>query len=162
MKNSSKKKVLFICTHNSARSQMAEGLTRSIYGDNYDVHSAGTQPSKINPYAIRVMKEVGIDISQQRSKSIEEFRGQKFDYVITVCDQAKETCPFFPGVIIIHKGFKDPSQSSGTEDEILTEFRKIRDEIKVWIKETFKDKTWKGPIKQGVGKINKSHFILNI
>ncbi len=135
---------------------------KSLYGEYYDVYSAGTEPSKLNPYAIQVMKEVGIDISKQRSKSVEEFRDFRFDYVITVCDQAKESCPFFPGGAIIHKGFKDPSQSSGTEDEILASFRRTRDEIKIWIHEAFKNKDWRGKIKQGIGKIDKSHFFWNI
>lgn len=161
-KMSEKEKILFICTHNSARSQMAEGIMKSLYGEYYDVYSAGTVPSEVNPYAIKVMSEIGLDISKQRSKSIDEFRDFRFDYVITVCDQAKESCPFFPGGVIIHKGFKDPSQSRGTEDEILTEFRKVRDEIKIWIKQTFKDRDWRGQIKQGTGKINKSHFFWNI
>lgn len=135
---SEKKKILFICTHNSARSQMAEGIMKSQYGEYYDVYSAGTEPLEVNPYAIKVMKEVGLDISKQRSKSIDEFRDFRFDYVITVCDRAKESCPFFPRGVIIHKGFKDPSQSSGTEDEILASFRKTRGEIKIWIDEALK------------------------
>ena len=155
---SEKKKILFICTHNSARSQMAEGIVKSQYGEYYDVYSAGTEPLEVNPYAIQVMKEIGLDISKQRSKSLEEFRDFRFDYVITVCDQAKEFCPFFPGGVIIHKGFKDPSQSSGREDVILTEFRKVRDEIRDWIKETFENKTRREIIKISIGKINKSHF----
>jgi arsenate reductase len=138
MKSTTKKKVLFICTHNSARSQMAEGLMRKIYGEDYDVYSAGTNPSEINAYAIQVMEEIGIDVSHQRSKSVDEYHNMKFDYVITVCDQAKESCPFFPGGIIIHKGFKDPSQSHGTEEEILDAFRKARDEIKDWVEEFVK------------------------
>lgn len=135
-----KRKVLFICTHNSARSQMAEGLLRALYGDYYEAYSAGTQATRVNPYAIKVMAEIGIDISHQRSKSIEEFRSHKFDYVVTVCDHAKETCPFFPGAnFYIHKGFKDPSEAVGDEESILKEFRKVRDEIKMWIEETFGD-----------------------
>lgn len=135
-----KRKVLFICTHNSARSQMAEGLLRTLYGDYYEAYSAGTQATRVNPYAIKVMAEIGIDISHQRSKSIEEFRSHKFDYVVTVCDHAKETCPFFPGAnFYIHKGFKDPSEAVGDEESILKEFRKVRDEIKMWIEETFGD-----------------------
>ena len=93
-----KKKVLFICTHNSARSQMAEGILRTLYGDRYEAYSAGTQPTKVNPYAIKVMSEIGIDISNHRSKSAEEFRGKEFDYVVTVCDNVKEACPFFLAV----------------------------------------------------------------
>lgn len=133
-----KKKVLFICTHNSARSQMAEGLLNHLYGDKYEAYSAGTQPTMVNPYAIRVMREIGIDISHQRSKNVQEFLGQDIDYVVTVCDHAHETCPFFPGGRIkMHQGFKDPSSSMGSEKEILKEFRRIRDEIRDWLIETF-------------------------
>jgi len=161
-KMSEKKKILFICTHNSARSQMAEGIMKSLYSKYYDVYSAGTEPSELNPHAVKAMKEIGLDISKQRSKSIDKFHDVRFDYVITVCDQAKESCPFFPGGVIIHKGFKDPSQSSGTEDEIMAVFRKVRDEIKTWIKETFENKAGRKKIKISIGKINKSHFPWNI
>lgn len=137
-----KKRVLFICTHNSARSQMAEGLLRTLYGQHYEVHSAGTEPSRVNPSAVRVMEEVGIDISPHAAKKVSEFSGQKFDYVITVCDQAKESCPFFPGGIIIHKGFEDPAQVEGTEEEVLDEFRRSRDEIREWVEKTFKNRTF--------------------
>ena len=123
---------------------MAEGIVKSQYGEYYDVYSAGTEPLEVNPYAIQVMKEIGLDISKQRSKSLEEFRDFRFDYIITVCDQAKESCPFFPGGVIMHKGFKDPSQYSGTEDEILASFRKTRDEIKIWISETLKTRIGEG------------------
>lgn len=132
-----KKSVLFICTHNSARSQMAEGILRFMYGDKYDVASAGTIASSVNPFAIEVMKEIGIDISNHRSKSIEEFRGKTFDYVITVCDRANETCPFFPGKVHIHRNFEDPALVTGTDAEKLKVFRSVRDEIKVWIEENF-------------------------
>lgn len=131
--NIMKKKVLFLCTHNSARSQIAEGLLRYLYGKSYEAYSAGTQPLEINPYAIKVMKEINIDISKQYSKGIEQLNSIKFDYVVTVCDHAKESCPFFPGVISIHKDFEDPAAINGTENEILTGFRRIRDEIKEWI-----------------------------
>jgi arsenate reductase len=127
-----KKKVLFICTHNSARSQMAEGLLNGLYGDQFEAFSAGTHPSSVNPYAIKVMKEIGIDISKHYSKSIEEFRGIKFDYIVT------EACPFFPdGKKYIHKGFQDPSQSRGTKEDMLSAFRQTRCEIKDWIDEIF-------------------------
>ncbi len=132
-----KKSVLFICTHNSARSQMAEGFLRSMYPDRYEVASAGTIASYVNPYAIEVMKEIGIDISNHRSKSIEEFRGRSFDYVITVCDRANETCPFFPGKIHIHRNFEDPALATGSDEEKLKVFRKVRDEIRAWIEENF-------------------------
>ena len=136
-----KKKVLFICTHNSARSQMAEGLLNAFYGDRYEAYSAGTDPSQVNPYAIKAMAEIGIDISFHRSKSLEEFRGKKIDYVVTVCDQAKGACPFFPGAReYLHKSFDDPSKFQGTNDEILARVREVRDEIRAWIEETFSKK----------------------
>ncbi|MCS7202360.1 MAG: arsenate reductase ArsC [Dictyoglomus sp.] len=132
------KKVLFICTHNSARSQMAEGLMNALYKDKFLAFSAGTDPKGVNPLAIEVMKEIGIDISHHRSKSIEEFRGESFDYVVTVCDSAKEKCPFFPGgKKYIHKGFMDPSSFEGSYEEKLEIFRKVRDEIKKWLEEYF-------------------------
>jgi arsenate reductase len=136
------KKVLFICTHNSARSQMAVGLLRTFSGDKYEAHSGGTQPSAVNPYAIRVMAEIGIDISAHRSKHVREFLGMTFDSVVTVCDNAKETCPFFPGAKeYIHQSFADPAVCSGSEEEILDCFRRSRDEIKEWIEKTFGEKS---------------------
>lgn len=132
-----REKVLFICTHNSCRSQMAEGFLRHLYGDFYEAYSAGLEVTEVNPYAIRVMKELNIDISNHRSKSIDEFRGTVFDYVVTVCDSAKERCPFFPGKKVIHKSFEDPAGFVGEEEEKLKVFRKVRDEIKDWIIETF-------------------------
>jgi len=133
-----KKRVLFICIHNSARSQMAEALLNALKGDRYEAFSAGIEPSRVNPYAVKAMAEAGIDISAHRSKSIEEFRGKSFDYVVTVCDLAKEACPFFPGEIILHKDFKDPSEFKGTESKILEKVREVRDEIKDWIEKTFR------------------------
>jgi arsenate reductase len=131
-------KVLFICTHNSARSQMAEGILKNLYSDRYEVYSAGTEPTSINPHAIKVMAEIGIDISSHRVKSVEEFLGMNFDYIVTVCDHAKETCPYFPGSgKKLHQCFSDPSQFTGTENDILTGFRRVRDEIKDWIENTF-------------------------
>ncbi len=133
-----KKKVLFICKRNSARSQMAEGFLNDLYGDRYEAYSAGIEPTVVNSYAIKAMAEINVDISKHRSKSIEEFRRNNFDYVVTVCDRAKEACPFFPGgKKLLHKGFKDPSEFKGTEYEILAEFRRVRDEIKDWIEKTF-------------------------
>ncbi len=132
-----KKTILFICTHNSARSQMAEGLLNALHGDRYDAYSAGIRPSGVNPYAIRVLEEIGVDLSTHRSKSIEEFRGRTFDYVVTVCDHAKEVCPFFPGKKVLHRSFPDPSTFTGSEDQILEEVRQVRDEIKTWIERTF-------------------------
>jgi len=116
---------------------MAEGLLRHLYGDRYEVASAGTKATRVNPYAIKVMKEIGIDISSHRSKSIEEFKGQIFDIVVTVCDQARETCPFFPGKKFLHKGFEDPSMAQGTPEEIMAKFRQVRDEIKLWLEKNF-------------------------
>ena len=133
-----KKKVLFICNHNSARSQMAEGLLNHLFKSKYEAFSAGIQPTHANPYAIEVLKEIGIDIPNNRSKSINEFKDTKFDIVVTVCDDAKESCPFFPGKKIIHKAFKDPAAVDGSIDEIILVFRKIRDEIKEWIRKEFK------------------------
>jgi len=138
-----KKKVLFICTHNSARSQMAEGFLNALYGDRYEGFSAGIEPSKVNPHAVKVMAEIGIDISMHRSKSIEEFRGKNFNYVVTVCDHAKKTCPLFPGEKILHKGFEDPSDFKGTEDVILKEVKRVRDEIKDWLNITFGEESSK-------------------
>ena len=132
-----KKKVLFLCTHNSARSQIAEGILNDSYGDRYQGYSAGVSPTKVNPYVIETMAEIGIDISGNRSKSIEEFRGDNFNYVVTVCDGAREVCPFFPGEKIFHQAFEDPSQFKGSEEEILKKVRKVRDEIREWIKKTF-------------------------
>ncbi len=129
---------MFVCTHNSARSQMAEGLLRSLYGKRYEVFSAGTEPREVNPNAIEVMKEIGIDISNHYSKNIKDFIGEDFEYVITVCGGANESCPFFPGgKQQLHKDFEDPSSFSGNKEEVLAKFRKIRDELKEWIKEFF-------------------------
>ena len=133
-----KKKILFICTHNSARSQMAEGLINNRYGNIYEAHSAGTKPTAVNAYAIQAMAEIDIDISQHRAKSIEEFKDVSFDYVVTVCDKARETCPFFPGAKeYLHIGFEDPSPANGSATIALATFRRIRNEIEAWIKDTF-------------------------
>jgi arsenate reductase len=133
-----KKAVLFVCTHNSVRSQMAEGLLRSKYGDSYEAQSTGIMPTRVKPWAIKVMSEVGIDIWRHRSKSIDEFRGITFDYVVTVCDRAKVTCPaFLKGKATLHKAFDDPSSAKGTESEILEFYRRVRDEIGSWLDETF-------------------------
>jgi arsenate reductase len=133
-----KQKILFICTHNSARSHMVEGLVNAFYGDRLEAQSAGTEPSEVNPLAIGVMAEIGIDISGHHSKGVEEFLDQEFEYVVTVCDHANETCPFFPGgKKRIHRGFQDPAAAKGSEDEKLAVFRRIRDEIRHWLEETF-------------------------
>jgi arsenate reductase len=132
------KKVLFICTHNSARSQIAEGLMNTFFGDDYIAWSAGTEPTQVNPYAIKVMEEVGIDMSGHHSKGMEPFLDQDFDYVITVCDHANEVCPYFPGgKKRIHKGFEDPTLIKGPEEAKLAGFRRTRDEIGAWIEEEF-------------------------
>jgi arsenate reductase len=124
------KRVLILCTGNSARSQMGEGLLREISSGRYEVLSAGTHPNVVRPEAITVMAELGIDISQHRSKSVDEFRGQQFDYVITVCDNAKESCPVFPGnTTRIHWSFDDPAAVTGDEETRLAGFRRVRDEI---------------------------------
>jgi arsenate reductase len=137
-KRSRPKKVLFICTHNSARSHMAEGLVNALYADRYRAFSAGTEPSTLNPYAVRVMHEIGIDISGHRSKSVDEFMDQDLDDVVTVCDHAKESCPFFPGGRkSMHKGFQDPASVTGTEEEKLQVFRRVRDEMRHWVERTF-------------------------
>ena len=125
-----KTKVLILCTGNSCRSQMAEGVLKHYGGDKFDVYSAGTKPSEVNETAIEVMKEIGIDISKQRSKNVGEFLGQNFHYVITVCDNAKESCPVFPGNSIrLHWSFPDPPHEKEVTNEVLEEFRKIRDLI---------------------------------
>jgi arsenate reductase len=128
---SDKKRVLILCTGNSARSQMAEGLLRHLAGERFEVESAGVEPSHVRPQAIESMREAGIDISNQRSKSVDEFAGQEFDYVITVCDNARERCPVFPGKTKrIHWSFDDPAEAVGDEAARLAVFRRVRDEIK--------------------------------
>lgn len=129
--------VLFICTHNSCRSQMAEGLLNHYCNDMIEAKSAGMKKTRIHPFAVKVMNEIDIDISHQYSKHVDMFKDNQFDYVVTVCDQAKETCPFFPGEHVIHKGFTDPGQVKGSVDDQFKAFRTVRDEIKEWIMETF-------------------------
>ena len=124
-------RVLFLCTHNSARSQMAEGLLRQLAGDRFEVMSAGTEATHIRPLAIRAMDEIGIDISGQESKTLDRYLGEPFDYVITVCDDANEACPFFPGAANrLHWSFEDPSRVEGLEEERLAVFRSVRDQIR--------------------------------
>jgi len=125
---SDKKKILFLCTGNSARSQMAEGLLRTMAGERFEILSAGTHPKGMHPQTIAAMNEIGIDVSQQRSKDVTEFEGQKFDYVITVCDRAKQNCPIFPGSEPIHWGFEDPAEAA--PDRLSSTFRNVRDEIR--------------------------------
>jgi arsenate reductase len=125
------KRVLFICTHNSARSQMAEALVNHDLAGRAEAVSAGTEPSSINPLARAVMAEIGIDISGKRSKGLDEFTGRTFDFVITLCDQAAESCPvFFGGTQRLHMGFPDPAAAGGSEEERLAAFRKVRDQIR--------------------------------
>jgi arsenate reductase (thioredoxin) len=129
-----KKRVLILCTGNSARSQMAEGLMRHDSGDRFEVFSAGTKPSRVRPEAIEAMREVGIDISGQRSKSVDEFAGEPFDYVLTVCDNARESCPIFPGhAVRIHQTFADPAAVQGSDEERLSAFRRVRDELRQYL-----------------------------
>lgn len=126
-----KKRVLFLCTSNSCRSQMAEGFLRSLAGDRFEAISVGLEPSVVNPKAIKVMKEIGIDISHHTSKDVNQFIGQNFDYIITVCDNASEHCPYFSGKAErIHWSFEDPAKAIGNEKEVLSLFRKVRDQIK--------------------------------
>jgi arsenate reductase len=131
-----KKRVLILCTGNSARSQMAEGLLRHHAGDRIDVESAGTTPSIVRPEAIAVMKELGIDIGGQRSKHLDEFEGREFDYVITVCDNARESCPvFFSAAKRLHHNFDDPAALHGAEEERLALFRRVRDELRDYVRD---------------------------
>jgi arsenate reductase (thioredoxin) len=124
-------RVLFLCTHNSARSQMAEGLLRQLAGDRFEVMSAGTEATHIRPLAIRAMDEIGIDISGQESKTLDRYLDEPFDYVITVCDDANEACPFFPRAANrLHWSFEDPSRVEGSEEERLAVFRSVRDRIR--------------------------------
>ncbi|OPY56585.1 MAG: Protein ArsC [Methanosaeta sp. PtaU1.Bin112] len=140
--------VLFLCTHNSARSQMAEGLLRAMYGDRYEAHSAGVKATSLDPLAVQVMKDIGIDISIQRSKSFDEFKDRIFDVAVTVCDRANQACPIcssdlklpikFPKAKeVIHRSFKDPAIARGSEEEKLEAYREVREEIKKWISQTF-------------------------
>ena len=134
----SKKTVLFLCTHNSSRSQMAEGLMNSLMGDKYIAYSAGTDPRGVNNFAVEAMNDIHIDISDQYSKSIEVFADKQFDYVVTVCDSANENCPvFLKGNSHIHKGFLDPAAFEGASDEKIVLFREIRDQIKEWMETSF-------------------------
>src|SRR5260370_38033263 len=129
------KRVLILCTGNSARSQMAEGLLRHDSGGQFEVQSAGTKPSSVRPEAIQVMRELGIDISGHRSKSVDEFAGETFDYVLTACDQAQESCPIYPGHSNrMHHNFQDPAAVEGSEEQRLAAFRKVRDEIRMYLR----------------------------
>lgn len=136
------KRILILCTGNSARSQMAEGILRHITQGRYEIYSAGTKPSVVRPEAIRVLEEIGIDISQQRSKSVDEFANLEIDYVITVCDNAKENCPYFPAKTeLIHKSFDDPPMADEFDEETrLQVFRRVRDEIVDYFETAVKEK----------------------
>ncbi|MFL6452203.1 MAG: arsenate reductase ArsC [Bryobacteraceae bacterium] len=132
-----KKRVLILCTGNSARSQMAEGLLRHAAGDHFHVESAGTKPSLVRPEAVQVMREIGIEITTQRSKHLDEFAGQHFDYVLTVCDNANESCPIFPGTTTrIHQSFEDPPPPSvHSEEDRLVVFRRVRDQMRSYLEQ---------------------------
>lgn len=133
-----KKKVLILCTANSARSQMAEGLLKHICNSKYEINSAGTKVSFIRPEAIKVLQEIGIDISNNRSKSVEEFASEEINFVLTVCDNAKENCPYFPAKTkLVHQSFEDPAAIEGDEEERLKAFRAVRDEIKDYLENYF-------------------------
>jgi arsenate reductase len=143
-----KKKVLFLCTHNSARSQMAEGLLRAMHGDRYEAYSAGVVATSVDPRAVFVLKEIGIDITSQHSKSSQEFQDTIFDLAVTVCDRAKQACPICSTELnlpsqsprakeVIHRSFADPAAAAGSEEKQLEAFRIVRDEIKEWIYQTF-------------------------
>lgn len=137
-RRSSKKKVLFICMHNSARSQMAEGWLRHLYGDRYEAFSAGVKSGRLHPLAIDVMAEAGVDISGQRAKSVEEMLDEYFDLVVTVCDRAQEECPIYPGATELeHVSFEDPAAEDGTPEEAAEKFRKVRDEIRTYVERRF-------------------------
>ncbi len=152
LKKPVKKKILFLCTHNSARSQMAEGLLKFMNGERYEACSAGIVATCVDPRAIKVMSEIGIDISGQASKDMDKYRGTLFDMAVTVCDKAKEMCPVCvvsletpaetpKALETIHKTFRDPAEAEGSDEEQLDAFRQVRDEIKEWIARTFVDRT---------------------
>ena len=130
-------KVLFLCTGNSARSQMAEAFLRKYAGDRYEVFSAGLEPTVVNPFTIQVMEEIGVNMSSHRSKHLDEYFGKvRFDYLITVCDNAEKKCPFFPGVgIRLHWPFDDPASASGNDTQMLAKFRQVRDQIDSRVRE---------------------------
>ena len=137
-----KERVLILCTANSARSQMAEGLLRHDSGNRFEVESAGTRASLVRPEAIEAMKEIGIDISSHRSKDVGEFAGQHFDFVLTVCDNAKESCPVFSAeTVSLHQSFEDPAAIQGSEQERLAAFRRVRDQLRTYLRSFAKERT---------------------
>ncbi len=132
------KKVLFLCTHNAARSQMAEGFVNARYRDRYEAYSAGNEPTEVHACAVKAMAEVGIDISAHRAKSVDEFTDTSFDYVVTLCADATESCPIFPGgVEYLERAFSDPVSAKADERDACKPFREVRDEIAAWIESTF-------------------------
>ncbi|HQE98047.1 MAG TPA: arsenate reductase ArsC [Methanothrix sp.] len=148
MTDQQKKKVLFLCTHNSARSQMAEGLLRAMHGEDYEAYSAGVVATSVDPRAVLVMKEMGIDISGQRSKTSSEFEDTIFDQAVTVCDRARQACPICSTKLdlpsssprareVVHRSFEDPAAAAGTEEEQIEAFRRVRNEIMDWITQIF-------------------------
>lgn len=136
-----KKRVLILCTGNSARSQMAEGLLRDSAGERFEVESAGVEPSSVRPEAVAAMREIGLDISSHRSKSIDEFRGQNFDIILTVCDNAKASCPVFPGnALRLHHSFEDPPAAGSVDPATsMRIFRRVRDEIGRFLREFIRE-----------------------
>jgi arsenate reductase len=133
-----RKRVLFLCTHNSSRSQMAEGLLRYYGGNRFEAFSAGTSPSRVHPIAVEVMEERGIDLKGHRSKSIDEFLGQGFDFIVTTCDDARDRCPVFPGQAeMLHWGLEDPVGAGGSREEKREVFRRVRDELEELIRSHF-------------------------
>jgi len=142
---SEKKKILILCTLNSARSQMAEGLLKHICQNEFEIFSAGTKPSIVRPEAIKVLAEIAIDISKNRSKSVDEFADKDIDYVLTVCDNAKENCPYFPAQTkLIHHSFADPAEIKGDENTRLSAFRSVRDQIQKYLSGSFVEIIGKG------------------
>ncbi len=140
MAKTQKRTILFMCTHNSSRSQMAEGLVNHFHRNRWEASSAGTSVTKVNPYAITVMKEIGIDISNQVSKDANKMFGKHFDIVATLCSEAEDECPFFiEGDEYVHRSFADPSEAKGSEEQILQVFRKTRDGLRVWIDEMLRN-----------------------
>ena len=128
-------KILFLCTGNSCRSQMAEGWARQLKGSELEAYSAGVKPQGLHPLAVRVMAEAGVDISGQSSKHVQDLKDIPFDYVVTVCDSARESCPLFPGKTqVVHRSFADPAAAKGSEAEVLAVFRRVRDQIRDFVK----------------------------
>ena len=140
MAKTQKKTILFMCTHNSSRSQMAEGLVNHFHRNRWEASSAGTSATKVNPYTIKVMKEIGVDISKQVSKDANKMFGKHFDIIATMCSEAEDECPFFiEGDEYVHKSFADPSEAKGTDEQLLKVFQKTRDDLRVWIDELLRN-----------------------